>query len=124
MRTGELAAAAGVNRQTLRYYERRGLLPAPSRSPGGHRRYPPSALAVLTAIRAAQRLGFRLDEIAALLRDDHTLRTRADAKLTELTARIADLQAAADTLRTALEAGCDDLTTCATEPACPLTGDR
>ncbi|WP_435821012.1 MerR family DNA-binding transcriptional regulator [Micromonospora musae] len=40
LRSGELADAAGVNRQTLRHYERRGLLAAPERSPGGHRLYP------------------------------------------------------------------------------------
>lgn len=67
LRTGELAAAGGVNVQTLRYYERRGLLPEPERSPGGHRVYPPEALERLRIIKGAQRLGFTLAEVAALL---------------------------------------------------------
>ena len=67
MRTGEVARAAGVNTQTLRYYERRGLLAEPARSHGGHRAYPPEAVATLRVIKAAQRLGFTLDEVAELL---------------------------------------------------------
>ena len=61
LRSGELAEVAGVNRQTLRYYERRGLLPQPERSLGGHRQYPPQAVTTLKAIKAAQQLGFTLD---------------------------------------------------------------
>nr|WP_231929877.1 MerR family transcriptional regulator [Micromonospora inositola] len=62
-----MAAAAGFNPQTLRYYERRGLLAVPSRSPGGHRVYPPETVALLRVVKAAQRLGFTLDEVAGLL---------------------------------------------------------
>ncbi|MEU8076805.1 MerR family transcriptional regulator [Catellatospora citrea] len=58
LRSGELAAAAGVNLQTLRYYERRGLLAEPERSPGGHRLYPMQAVLLLRVIKTAQRLGF------------------------------------------------------------------
>jgi MerR family mercuric resistance operon transcriptional regulator len=50
LRSGEVATAAGVNRQTLRYYERRGLLAEPQRSPGGHRLYPAEAVTVLRVI--------------------------------------------------------------------------
>jgi DNA-binding transcriptional MerR regulator len=129
MRSGELADAAGVNLQTLRYYERRGLLAEPARSPGGHRVYPPAALTVLRVIKTAQRLGFTLDEVAELVdlgthrhgrRRDTSLQTRAAAKLAEIEVKIADLQAIAASLRTALDAGCDDLTTCATTDCCPL----
>ncbi len=67
LRTGQLAEAAGVNQQTLRYYERRGLLAEPDRSPGGHRLYPPETITVLRVIKAAQRLGFTLEEISDLL---------------------------------------------------------
>ena len=66
LRAGEVAAAAGVNRETLRYYERRGLLEMPDRSPGGHRLYDDRAVATLRVIKAAQRLGFTLDEVADL----------------------------------------------------------
>src|SRR5215212_6002073 len=67
LRSGDVAAAAGVNRQTLRYYERRGLLAEPDRSLGGHRLYPPETITTLRVIKAAQRLGFTLDEVAELL---------------------------------------------------------
>ena len=67
MRSGQLAAAAGVNVETLRYYERRGLLPEPRRSPGGYREYDEDALTLLRAVKTAQRLGFTLDEVAELL---------------------------------------------------------
>ena len=129
LRSGELAEAAGVNPQTLRYYERRGLLAEPHRSPGGHRLYPPEALTMLRVIKTAQRLGFTLDEVADLVdlgqhrhgrRRDRSLQARAAAKLTEIEARIDDLQLIAAGLRTALAAGCDDLTTCATTACCPL----
>jgi MerR family transcriptional regulator, mercuric resistance operon regulatory protein len=67
LRTGEVAAAAGVNLQTLRYYERRGLLAEPERTLGGHRVYPEQTVTVLRVIKAAQRLGFTLEEVAELL---------------------------------------------------------
>jgi DNA-binding transcriptional MerR regulator len=123
LRSGELAAAARVNPQTLRYYERRGLLAAPRRSPGGHRLYPPESITQLLAIKAAQRLGFTLDEVAGPVDHRHgeiRLRARAAAKLTEVEQRIADLRLVADTLASAVEAGCDDLATCAAIPDCPL----
>jgi len=129
LRSGELAEAAGVNLQTLRYYERRGLLAEPARSPGGHRLYPAEALTLLRIIKAAQRLGFSLDEVADLLdlgrhrhgrRPDRGLAARAAGKLVEVEARIADLQVIASTLRAALDAGCDDLARCAQTPCCPI----
>ncbi len=129
LRSGEVAAAAGVNPQTLRYYERRGLLAEPDRSLGGHRIYPEHAVTVLRVIKAAQRLGFSLDEITELLeagRHRHTrrretgLHARVAGKLAEVETKIADLQVIADTLRSALAAGCDDLATCAGSPCCPL----
>jgi MerR family mercuric resistance operon transcriptional regulator len=131
LRSGELAGAAGVNPQTLRYYERRGLLAEPVRSPGGHRLYPPEALTLLRVIKTAQRLGFTLDEVAELVdlgrhrpgRTETGLRTRATAKLAEVQQRIEDLQAIAATLRTAIDAGCDDLAACADSPCCPLPFD-
>ena len=91
MRTGELAAAAGVNVQTLRYYERRGLLPPPPRSAAGHRRYPASTVGLLTMIKSAQRLGFSLDEITRFM-DGNRLGTAEAPSLSELAARkIADI---------------------------------
>jgi MerR family transcriptional regulator, mercuric resistance operon regulatory protein len=67
MRTHEVADRAGVNAQTLRYYERRGLLSAPPRSPSGYRDYPASAVRVLRFVKRAQELGFTLTDVAELL---------------------------------------------------------
>jgi len=128
LRSSQVAAAAGVNAQTLRYYERRGLLTEPERSLGGHRLYPAEAITTLRVIKAAQRLGFTLDEVASLLdagrhrhgRPEAGLRARAQAKLAEVEAKITDLQVIARTLRAAVEAGCDDLVACAGEPCCPI----
>jgi len=138
LRSGQVAAAAGVNIETLRYYERRGLLAEPQRSLGGHRLYPDSVVTTLRVIKAAQRLGFTLEEVADLLdvgRRSHThggrpqrggrggdagLQQRARAKLAEVEERIADLATIRDTLRAALDAGCDDLVACADNDCCPI----
>ncbi|GIG92416.1 MerR family transcriptional regulator [Plantactinospora endophytica] len=129
LRPGQLAAAAGVNQQTLRYYERRGLLAEPARTPGGHRTYPAEAVTLLRAIKTAQRLGFSLAEVAELLdtgrpalrrRAEPSLPERARVKLAEVEGRIAELTTVADTLRAALSAGCADLVECAETAQCPL----
>ena len=67
LRPGQVAAAAGVNLETLRYYERRGLLERPERTLGGHRVYPSEAVTLLRIIKTAQRLGFSLTEVGDLL---------------------------------------------------------
>lgn len=120
IRSGRLAREAGVNPETLRYYERRGLLAEPRRSLGGHRLYPPETVGTLRTIKAAQRLGFTLDEVAGLLGRRPGLKSRAEAKLAEVESRIDDLRLIAATLRTAVDAGCDDLAACAADPACPI----
>ena len=129
LRSGQLAAAAGVNIETLRYYERRGLLAEPDRSPGGHRLYPAETVTVLRVIKAAQRLGFTLDEVADLLEvgrhrhrraADANLQQRASSKLAEVEERIADLTTIRDNLRAALDAGCADLLECAGNVCCPI----
>ena len=129
LRSGAVAKAAGVNLQTLRYYERRGLIAEPQRSLGGHPVYPHEAVTVLRVVKAAQRLGFSLDEIADLLdvgKHRHSTRghkrvsTRASAKLVEIEAKIADLELIRDRLRAVAAADCDDLIACAAEPCCPV----
>jgi DNA-binding transcriptional MerR regulator len=129
LRSGQVAAQAGVNFQTLRYYERRGLLTPSERTPGGHRVYAPEAVTLLRVIKAAQRLGFSLEEVAELLEAgrhrhgqpaDPGLAPHARAKLAEIQARIADLRTIQSALQAVLEVGCDDLITCAATPGCPL----
>lgn len=129
LRSGQVAQAARVNVQTLRYYERRGLVRKPDRSPGGHRLYPPETVTVLRVIRAAQRLGFTLNEVAELIEagqhrhgapSSNPLQTLATAKLAEVEARMVNLSVIRDTLRAALDAGCDDLRTCVATECCPV----
>lgn len=112
LRSGQVADAAGVNLQTLRYYERRGLLAEPDRTLGGHRICPQETVTVLRVIKAAQRLGFSLDEVADLLdMGSHRhgaqdgLPTRARTKLAEVETKIADLGIIRDTLRARVERG-------------------
>lgn len=99
MRTSQVADRAGVNTQTLRYYERRGLLPEPPRSPAGYRDYPVSAVDQLRFVKRAQQLGFTLAEVAGLLEladggPDSCRRARAlaEAQAAALDAKIAGLQ--------------------------------
>lgn len=130
LRSGQVAAGAGVNPQTLRYYERRGLVDRPHRTLGGHRIYPPETVSVLRVIKTAQRLGSTLREVSELLaagghrhgrhRRDPGLRAHAQAKLAEVERKIADLAVIRDTLHQAVAAGRDDLVSCAGSPGCPL----
>jgi DNA-binding transcriptional MerR regulator len=139
MRAGQVARAAGVGVESLRYYERRGLLPPPDRSLGGHRVYSDADVTRLRVIRAAARLGFTLAEIAELLdvgvhrhevgpravsrarrRREANLDTRIEGKLAEVRSRIDDLRVVESTLAAALTAGCRDLDECAGSPECPI----
>ena len=125
LRTGEVAERAGVNIQTLRYYERQGLISEPDRSPGGHRTYPADTVTLLGVIKSAQRLGFTLDEVAELLdtgRPGHPtpdLRDRAEAKIAEVDRKIHDLNTIRDALTRVINARCDSLTHCSCTD-CPL----
>jgi len=93
---GRLAKAAGVNVETIRYYQRRGLVDEPSKPLGGHRRYAPSAASRVRFIKRAQQLGFTLEEVTGLLRLDdgqscRETRMLAERKLAVIEERIADL---------------------------------
>lgn len=92
MSIGEFARRAKVNIQTVRYYERRGLLPEPERKPSGYREYSPDCLQRLRFIRRSQELGFTLSEIQELL----TLRTQrstaADDVRSRVAAKVADIE--------------------------------
>lgn len=102
MTIGRLARAAGVNIETVRYYQRRGLLNTPRKPPGGTRRYASDSLTRLRFIRRAQELGFTLREIAGLLKlgDGSCAETRAIAehRLADIETRIHDLESMRDTL--------------------------
>jgi DNA-binding transcriptional MerR regulator len=115
LRVAELAAAVGVRPDTIRYYERAGLLPPPGRTAAGYRQYEPAAVDRLRFIQGAQRLGLRLADIRVLLavRDTGTcpcepaeelLRRRlaeVDAEIARLTALRAEMAAMAEALPTA-----------------------
>lgn len=95
---GGLARAAGSDVETIRYYERRGLVPEPPRGRNGYRLYPASAVARLNFIQRAKTLGFSLAEVADLLRlqdanaDRGEVRNLTWQKMTDLDQRITDLQ--------------------------------
>jgi DNA-binding transcriptional MerR regulator len=113
MRTSEVAERAGVNTQTLRYYERRGLLASPPRSTSGYRDYPASAVILLRFVKRVQQLGFCLDEAGELVhlaaggpRACESARALASARMSEIDRRLADLHRMRDSLAE-LVATCD-----------------
>jgi MerR family transcriptional regulator, mercuric resistance operon regulatory protein len=106
VRTGQLARQSGVNVQTLRYYERRGLLQTPPRLPSGYREYAPDAVGVVRFVKRAQELGFSLDEVESLLNlagggpaNCDKARGLASEKLAELEGKIVSLRAMQGSLR-------------------------
>jgi len=95
---GRLAESAGVNIETIRYYQRRGLLHEPNKPPGGQRRYSTGEAKRVRSIKRAQALGFTLDEVGALLNLDSACacaqtRMLADNKRTLIKRKMADLAA-------------------------------
>ena len=123
LRTGDLAKLAQVNTQTLRYYERRRLLPEPKRTESGYRLYEEDSVRRIRFIKKAQDLGFTLAEIAELLSlkvEEQTacdgVQEKAEAKLAEIDEKIRDLRRIRRTLKVLVDA-------CASrEPtaACPI----
>lgn len=110
LRIGDVAAKAGVNIETLRYYERRGILRSPKRSPAGYREYPTDTVRLIRFIKRAQELGFTLDEIEDLIALRQTpskrrnkVRELAAAKLVAIDEKIARLTAMRDALAPLLE---------------------
>ena len=103
---GQLAKAVGVNLETIRYYERTGLLAKPPRNDSGYRQFPEEAVARLRYTKNAQRLGFSLREIGELLSlrlspDSACLdvKEKAEAKIAEIDRKMVELK----NLRTALK---------------------
>lgn len=121
---GMLARKAGVGVETIRFYHRKGLLPAPDKPYGGIRRYGEAHLKRLLFIKAAQGLGFRLSEVADLLRLDdgmHCAEARevAERKLMEIRKKLEQLQRIEQLLA-------EQVARCTTENApasCPLIAE-
>ena len=110
LRIGDVAAQAHVNVETLRYYERRGILRSPKRSSAGYREYPTDTVRLIRFIKRAQELGFTLDEIEELIALRQTPSKRrnkvqalAAAKLQAIDGKIARLEAMRDALAPLLE---------------------
>ena len=103
---GEVARRAGVGVETVRFYERQGLLDEPERLPSGYRQYEEEAVAVLRFIRRAKGLGFSLKEIKELLALRHRasatraeVRQQARTKVQDIQAKIEDLERVRDVLQ-------------------------
>jgi Hg(II)-responsive transcriptional regulator len=119
--TSRVAVKAGVNVQTIRFYERRGLLAAPERSGSGYREYSPEAVRTVRFIKRAQELGFSLREVGELLalrdkqRSCGEVKRAAAKKLKDVDTKLARLQAMRSALSTLVDS-------CATGSSseCPL----
>jgi DNA-binding transcriptional MerR regulator len=111
MKSGELAKLAGISTDSLRHYERRGLLPLPARAENGYRRYPRTALDRVLLIRRALGLGLSVDELSDLLRvrdrggvPCRNARSMLAGKLEQLEERLAEMRALRQVLRDTLKA--------------------
>ncbi|CAN7767691.1 Hg(II)-responsive transcriptional regulator [Variovorax sp. LjRoot175] len=118
---GAFAEAASVNVETIRFYQRKGLLPEPQRPRGGIRRYGDADVARVRFVKSAQRLGFSLDEVAGLLAlDDGThcddARQFAEQKLADVRAKLADLHRIESVLASLI----DDCCASRARVSCPL----
>jgi MerR family mercuric resistance operon transcriptional regulator len=107
---GGLARLGGVNLETVRYYERRGLLPKPPRTEAGYRQFSPEAAHRLRFIKRAQELGFSLDEVRELLalrvepqQNCVDVRTRVKAKIVDIEQKMKTLAAMKSILRGLVE---------------------
>lgn len=102
----EVARAAGVSTDTLRHYERKGVLPAPARLSNGYRRYPKETVSRVRLVQRALAVGFTLDELASILRERdrggapcRKVQALARDKLADLERRLEEMTALRDELR-------------------------
>ena len=121
MKIAEFARAGGVGVETVRYYQRRGLLSLPRTKGGGYRDYDAEQVRRLRFIRRLQATGFTLEEIGELIRldrtrDRHRVHALSGAKIGEIEARMRELRAIVRDLR-ALVADCE---TAPSGSACPI----
>lgn len=124
LRTGEVARRAGVNVETLRFYEREGILPEPPRRASGYREYPPDAVDLIRFVKRAQELGFSLREIQELLklrdapnRASGKVPRLVKAKLEEIDRKVRDLEAMREALGELL---CDCESKRSKRTSCPI----
>jgi DNA-binding transcriptional MerR regulator len=110
LRSGELASLAGVSADTLRHYERKGVLTRPRRAGNGYREYPAAALQRVRLVRRALAVGFTLDELANILRvrdsggaPCHEVRALAASKLTQVQTQLRQLISLRNELRATLK---------------------
>jgi DNA-binding transcriptional MerR regulator len=123
LRIGQLAASASVGVETLRFYEREGLLERPYQNLSGYRAYPIAAVAKVQTIKRAQALGFTLAEIRELLKGTSSglLAEQATKKLREIDATIAELALVRQQLVQLTDHWCDRLLGCSCgQPDCPV----
>lgn len=122
LKVGEVAKQAGVNLQTIHYYERCGLLPKPPRTASNYRAYPTDAVHLVRFVKRAQEMGFTLKEIKELIalsdgggRSRGEARVIAELKIRDIDQRMARLQAMRSALRGLVES-------CASgrRPTCPI----
>jgi DNA-binding transcriptional MerR regulator len=107
--SGEVARLAGVSRDTLRHYERKGVLMRPRRAPNGYRQYPATALGRVLLIQQAIKVGFTLDELAQIFKERargkapcRQVRQLAAEKLAAIETRLQEMVTVRDTLRALL----------------------
>lgn len=119
MSIGRLGAETGVNIETIRYYERIGLLPEPARTAAGYRQYGPEHLHRLSFIRRGRDLGFQINDIRALLdlaaRPDQRCEEadrRARAHLSDVERKIEELERLRDALRGMIDCHADSVADC------------
>ena len=120
MTIGQVAKAAGVNVETVRYYQRRGLIGEPAKPPGGHRRYTDLVVRQIGFIRGAQQLGFSLEEVKGLIKvtdgaDSRKVRALAEGKFAILGTRISQLNTMRRKLKRLIDA-------CAKDPQLEIFG--
>lgn len=123
LRIGQVAKSAGIGVETVRFYEKAGLLPAPPRKASGYRQYPADTVERIRFVQAAKRIGFTLKEIRELLslrvskrRTCSDVKQRATTKIADIDARIAELQR----VRAALVHLAATCTGSGSTSACPL----
>lgn len=123
LKIGRVAQEAGINLETVRFYERQGLLPKPPRNASGYRLYPADAVRRLKFIKRAQELGFSLREIGELLAlrvspltSKAEIRRRTESKIADIESKIKILES----MKQSLQKMAESCSLCASDSECPI----